>query len=449
MKFRKIAAVVTGAALLAGVAACSSTASSGPTTLKVAYLSYQSPTLDAYMKSVAAQFEKANPKIKVALDPINVEEQAYYTKLNLLSKSASTAPDVLYEDTFLIKADVAAGYLAPMDSYLNKWSDWNQFYGNAKVAGQGGDGKIYGVPLGTDTRGIWYNKNILSKAGVALPFAPKTWADVLAAAEAVKANVPGVTPINIYSTKAGGEGTSMQGFEMLLYGTGSTLYDTKTNKWVIGSKGFVDTLNFTDKLKKEGLLPPPEVTNDPNYNNIVGQQLLPQGKLAIDVDGNWLSGAFWSATGASPWPQWKDVIGTAPFPTQNGQAPGAVSLSGGWTLSIGAKSSAKDEAAAFIELAANKANELDYAVKGGQIAVRKDVAAEPAYTSQGPIPAFFASIVPVTQYRPAFPEYPQVSNAIQVATDSVQSGQSTPAAAAATYDQTVTGIVGASHTAKK
>ena len=44
-----------------------------------------------------------------------------------MSQSASTAPDVLYEDTFLVNSDVAAGYLAPLNSYLSKWSGWNQY----------------------------------------------------------------------------------------------------------------------------------------------------------------------------------------------------------------------------------------------------------------------------------------------------------------------------------
>ena len=48
---------------------------------------------------------------------------------------------------------------------------------------------------------------------------PKTWNDVLTAARTIKAKVPGVTPLNVYSGKGAGEGATMQGFEMLLYGT--------------------------------------------------------------------------------------------------------------------------------------------------------------------------------------------------------------------------------------
>jgi multiple sugar transport system substrate-binding protein len=53
--------------------------------------------------------------------------------------------------------------------------------------------------MGTDTRGLWYNKNLLAKAGIKLPWQPKTWADVVRAAAAVKKADPGVIPINIYS----------------------------------------------------------------------------------------------------------------------------------------------------------------------------------------------------------------------------------------------------------
>ena len=42
---------------------------------------------------------------------------------------------------------------------------------------------------------------------------------------------------------------------------------------------------------------------------------------------------------ASSWPEWSANLGMTSFPTENGQAPGKVTLSGGWTLAIGAKSS--------------------------------------------------------------------------------------------------------------
>ncbi len=67
---------------------------------------------------------------------------------------------------------------------------------------------------------------------------------MLTAARTIKQKVPGVTPMNVYAGNRVGEAATMQGFEMLLYGTGDTLYDASSKKWVVGSKGFTDALNF-------------------------------------------------------------------------------------------------------------------------------------------------------------------------------------------------------------
>ena len=119
-----IAVTATGA-----LSACSSSGSGGSSkTIKVAYEKFGAFTqMDSDMRMVKAQYEKAHPGMKVELEPIQADENDYYTKLNLMSRSASTAPDVLYEDTFLVNSDISAGYLAPVDSYLSKWSDWSQF----------------------------------------------------------------------------------------------------------------------------------------------------------------------------------------------------------------------------------------------------------------------------------------------------------------------------------
>jgi multiple sugar transport system substrate-binding protein len=183
-------------------------------------------------QSVVSAFEKANPGVTINLQPITASENDYYTKLQLQMRTPKTSPDVVYEDTFLINSDIEAGYLRPLDDQLGSWSEWNQFTDTAKGAARALDGKTYGVPDGTDTRAIWFNKEIFAKAGLPADWQPKTWDDLLTAARTIKAKVPDVIPFNIYAGKGLGEATSMQGFEMLLYGTGATLYDNNAKKWV-------------------------------------------------------------------------------------------------------------------------------------------------------------------------------------------------------------------------
>ena len=424
----------TGGTLIA--LATPAMASSGGT-IKVAYQNYGTNlTLPNEMVKVKAEFQKQYPGWTVSLDPIVAPEDAYYTKLDLESSSASTAPDVLYEDTFLVNSDTAAGYLAPLDSYVAKWSGWSQYSAAAKAAAKNVNGHIYGVSMGTDTRGLWYNKQLLAKAGVAVPWHPKTWADVLAAAEAVKKADPGVTPINIYSGVPTGEASTMQGFEMFLYGTNNPLFDTATGKWEQAGAGFQATLNTYQQVFSQGLAETPQAALNPNNQAVVAQQLS-QSKIAIDLDGSWQSSDWAPASkgGIAPWPQWSKVMGVAAMPTENGQGQGSVSMSGGWLLSVGSHATNKQMAFNFITLFLDYKNALAYDIGAGQIAARADVAATPAYKASNASITAFSSFVPFTHFRPAYTVYPKLSNEIQVITGQVMTGQQTPAQGVAAYNK--------------
>lgn len=433
--------------MLALVTACGGgsggAAATGDTTkVTVTYQQFGgSRVQETFLTGVKAEFEKANPGVTLDLQPITASENDYYTKLQLQMRSAKTSPDVVYEDTFLINSDIEAGYLRPLDDQIKAWSEWSQFDDTAKGAARALDGKTYGIPDGTDTRAVWFNKELFAKAGLPADWQPKTWDDLLAAARTIKAKVPGVIPFNIYAGKALGEATTMQGFEMLLYGTGSTLYDTNAKKWVIGSKGFTDSLAFLKTVYDEKLGPTPQQVLDPNWNNTVNQQLMSKNQVAINLDGSWVSNN-WLSTGANPWPEWSKVMGTAAMPTQNGQAPGKVSMSGGWTWAIPQNSDNPDKAWEFIKLVGDKAHQLKWAIDQVQIPVRPDVASDPTYTAANPTNPFFAGLVSITTYRPAYAVYPRISNEIQVATESVITGTADPAAAAKTFDDQVKSIAG-------
>ncbi|SOC89040.1 carbohydrate ABC transporter substrate-binding protein, CUT1 family [Curtobacterium sp. 314Chir4.1] len=444
---RIIAGLAAVAVAAVGLAGCSSSGSASSDTIKIAYQKFGAfQQLDAQMKVVKKEYEKENPGKKVELVPIQAQENDYYTKLALMNKAPATAPDVMYEDTFLIKADAQAGYLLPLDKYTAKWKDWSQFYDNAKQAGEGVDGKTYGIPMGTDTRALWYNKDIFKKVGLPVPWQPKTWDDVLAAAKTIKEKDPGVIPFNLYSGKPQGEASTMQGFEMLLYGadgSGNTLY--KDKKWVTGSKQFQDSLQFVKDVYQGGLGPTPQQALDSQVGTTIAQTWLPKGQLAIDLDGSWQSGT-WLKSGTAPWPEWSDVMGQAPMPTQNGQDPGYNSMSGGWTLAVGKNSKNPQAAFDFISTFLNQKGSLKYDIENSQIAVRKDVAEDPTYDASNPTFKFFSGLVEHTNFRPATSDYSQVSNAIQVAMESVMTGQQTPKQAAEAYDKSVIGVVGKDHT---
>ncbi|MFG3169659.1 extracellular solute-binding protein [Streptomyces sp. NPDC048200] len=443
MPVRPTAAPVLLATLLAAttLTACGSGSGSDPDTVKVSFKQSTDNSvrvMDTYLGEMKKQFEKANPGKKVELVPIKAPDSEYYTKLQQMLRSPKTAPDLVYEDTFLINSDITSGYLKPLDPYLDKWSDWGQFIDTAKAAAKAQDGKTYGVPDGTDTRGLWFDKGVFAKAGLPADWQPKTWDDVLDAARTIKKKVPGVTPLNVYTGKPAGEAATMQGFEMLLYGTGDgtadPLYDTASKKWVAGSQAFKDALTFVETVYKEKLGPDVTDALDPNFATSVRGDLLPGGKLGIDLDGSWLP-QDWLKGSGHEWPAWSRKLGLAQMPTQHGQAPGKVSMSGGWTWSIPSKAGNPGLAFEFIKTMQTKANAQKWYIANSGIAVRKDVAADPAYTQAQPGIKFFTDLVASTHYRPAYPAYPKVSTAIQEAMESVTTGDSSVDKAASTYDE--------------
>ncbi|WP_372348677.1 extracellular solute-binding protein [Streptomyces sp. KL116D] len=440
---RPTAPLLVATALLAAgtLTACGGDSGSDSNTIKVSFkqsTDNQIKVMDTYLAAMKKQFEKANPGKKVELVPIKAPDSEYYTKLQQMLRSPRTAPDLVYEDTFLINSDITAGYLKPLDQYLDKWQDWGQFIDTAKSAAKAQDGKTYGVPDGTDTRGLWYDKAILAKAGIKTPWQPKSWAEVLDAARAIKKKVPDAVPLNVYTGKPNGEAATMQGFEMLLYGTGDggsdPLYDTSSSKWIAGSKAFKDSLRFVETVFKEKLGPDVSDALDPNWATRVRGEFLPKGKLGINLDGSWLP-QDWLKGSGHEWPEWSDKLGLAHMPTQNGQAPGKVSMSGGWTWAVPSKAANPDLAFDFIKTMQTKANAQRWYIANSGIAVRKDVAADPAYVKAQPGIKFFTDLVASTHYRPAYPAYPKVSTAIQEAMESVTTGDASVDKAASEYDE--------------
>ncbi|MEK4358452.1 ABC transporter substrate-binding protein [Paenibacillus sp. FSL M7-1455] len=404
-------------------------------------------TLYKWIKEVSASYPNKNVEIKPT--PIQASEGDYFAKIALALKSKDTAPDIVTEDTFMLNSDASAGFLEPLDDRLKGWEDWSNgsFIEAMKKGVTASDGKVYGVPYNTDSRGLWYNKEIFKKAGLPEEWQPKSWDEVLDAARTIKEKAGSdVVPIWMNLGKATGEATSMQTYEMLLYGTGERLYDEASKKWIVKSQGINDALGFIETITKEKLGPPLSKVLNGQAGNTATREYLPKGKLAISLDGSWITGNYLEG-GAAPWPEYKDVLGFAPMPTSKGQDPGTITLAGGWALSIPSNAKNKDEAWDFIKFALNKENTQKLVMSSGNITVRADVAKDPEYTKM-PFNAIATEYLKNAEFRPAQDKYPEVSTQIQSMVESVATGTSA-ADAANKYAQDVTRIVGQDHAIEK
>ncbi|MGO1257755.1 MAG: extracellular solute-binding protein, partial [Brachybacterium sp.] len=353
-----------------------------------------------------------------------------------------TSPDLVYEDSFILLSDVGAGYLQPITDLVETFAHWDDIAEASKEAVTGEDAGIYGVPITTDTRAIWFHKEVFAEAGLPEDWQPGSWEDILEAARTIRDSGSEATPFFMFAGTPQGEKASMQGFEMLLYGTAEEgwLYDKESEKWIIGSSGFIDSLAFLKTLFEEELTLPLGQHLDPNISESIYTSLLPEKKLGMLIDGSWIS-QNWTETAPRPWPEWPDVVGLADMPTQDGGGAGTVTLAGGWGLSIPQHVTDRDIAFRFLEKLVSTETLINYAIADNHITVREDVAADERYLSYSPAVEYFTDLLETAYYRPALPAYPEVSSAIQEAMEAVMTG-STPEAAAAAYDATVTDIVG-------
>lgn len=395
--------------------------------------------LGAWFKNAYATYP-GKDRIELDLIPMSVSEGDYFAKMALMLQSPSTAPSLIPEDTFILPADAMAGYLFPIDEYLKTYPDWSDgsYVEAIKDGATGKDGKIYGIPYDTDCRGLVYNKEIFAKADLPTEWEPASWQDILDACKAIKEKVPGAVPFWCNSGVATGEATSMQTYEMLLYGTGERLVD-KDDKWIVSSPSILASLEFLEAIYRRGYGPPLSQVLNGQANTISAQQYMPNGRLGIALNGFWMPRNY-RATGPAPWPGYEEKLGFAAMPTSEGQAPGKISMSGGWTFSIPAHSRVKDEAFDFMVHLMKPEVYLEALIGRGNLSARTDVGREPRYLAT-PFIKEATDILQYTAFRPKDPKYSIISTHIQSMVEAVVTGTA-PKDAMAQFASDVIAVVG-------
>lgn len=387
---------------------------------------------DEWFEASKKEFEEMYPGVTLNISKMASNEGDYNTKTSLMLQSDDTI-DVMVVDSFLVPSLVATGSLSVLP--VETWDDWNEHYPNNVKEGMTFNGKVYAAPYNTDTRGLYYNLKVFEKAGIATPWEPKSWEEVLNTVEKLhKADVP--YPIWMNGSKAQGEATTMQTFEMLLAGTPDWLYENE--KWITTSQGFKDALGFLEKINKMGIYDNNELATmlDANGWQTLNEKFPKTEEIGIILDGSW-KGAEWIKV----YPEnHLDVIKVTPFPNRDGN--GFASMSGGWTLVVSEMSDVKEEAFNFIKVALNQKNTIGFIAKDGDMTVRKDVADSEEYKNQNAYRSIMTNFTEFTKFRPGVEAYPSVSIEIQAAVESVITGKMTADEAMKLYAESVKSIVG-------
>jgi raffinose/stachyose/melibiose transport system substrate-binding protein len=179
------AALLIGAGLLTG---CSTGGGSGSDdgTLTLWQNSTTGPGQD-FWTATAADFEKANPDVKI--DVQTVQNEDFDSKLQTALNSGD-APDVfLQRGGGKLQAMVSAGQVKDLTDVIS--DDAKQDISEGTFGSGSVDGKVYSMPVAVLPGGFWYSQDLFDAAGVTE--APKTMDELDQAVTALKGS--GVSPV--------------------------------------------------------------------------------------------------------------------------------------------------------------------------------------------------------------------------------------------------------------
>lgn len=294
---------------------------------------------EADIKPVFEAFAKAHPTIQTTYEYVPLANLDTVLQTRITSKTGD--PDVYWANMPDIPAQVSRGYAMELTQQFKGAT--SNFYKSALDATTV-NGKLYALPIADSTQLVFYNKTLLSKAGVSFPSSDptkrSTWEDLTAGAK--KAQAAGakygliLEQQNYYQYQplpmelGGGTGAT---------GPGNLTPDITSAPWVKAMTWLGDI--FSSGVSPRGT----NATQNPT--------LFQNGELAYFVGGPWNLEPFNAQKGLD----W----GIAAFPTFAGSNK-VVTPTGSWALSINSFSKEREAAAIFVKWAASQDGYMTYSV---------------------------------------------------------------------------------------
>lgn len=204
-----------------------------------------SPERTETLKSIVAKFEQANPGTTVEIISLPWGEafQKFATMV-----SAGEIPDVMEMPDTWLSLYANNGMLESLEPYLEKWEHTPGLTERALELGRDVNDTAYMLPYGFYLRAMFYNKKLLSEAGVAEP--PKTMDDFVKASEAVS-KLPGKSGYCLRGGPGGLNGWVMFGATM----AGDNKFFNEDGTSTMNSEGWIKGLTWVIDLYKNGLAP--------------------------------------------------------------------------------------------------------------------------------------------------------------------------------------------------
>ncbi|MFB8206190.1 extracellular solute-binding protein [Kitasatospora purpeofusca] len=362
----------------------------GPVTLRLVAADYgesADTSSKLYWNDVARRFETANPGIKVDVEVASWTDIG--KRVDELVRTGKS-PDLLQTGGFADQAAADRLYNASDVLSLETQANIMESFSHAGQV----LGTQYGIPFVSSSRVLFYNKAIFQKAGIAQP--PTTWNELRAAAEKIKAKVPGVTP---YGLPLGPEEAPAESMLWTLSGGGSLSDDV--GNYTIDSDKNQATFNWLrTNLVATGLTypEPGKMNRTPVYSDFAA------GKVAM-LNGH--PTLLRMATNG------KIDFGTAPIPKKDGLAKTGSLGVADWMMAFKANGH-KNEIRRFLSFVYNKENQLKFDETYNLLPVTQDafdsMTADPKHAD---LKQFAAGLGNASFYPFGDPAWAEVSNRIK------------------------------------
>ena len=341
-------------------------------------------------------------------DGITVEAKyvpfADFKKQLSIGASADELPDLVILDNPDHAAYAAMGIFADI---TDKFDVSNYYEGPVNSCTL--DGKLYGVPFGSNDLVLFYNEDMLKEAGCEVP---TTWDELL---EAAKATTTDTVSGFAHCALQNEEGTF--NFLPWVWSTGATSYE-------IDSEGGIKALTFEKELVDSGAMTKEAI----NWTQGDTMHQFIAGNLAMMINGNWQIPTMREEVPDLNW-------NVAPIPQDQEQASGL----GGENYAVIAGGN-EDAAVKFLEFATTPETCLYMMNAMGYISADSTIA-ENQFEGDD-VYQVFVDEMQYAHARGPLPEWPSISDAISLAFNKVITGESSPEDAAAEAQATIDSILG-------
>jgi ABC-type glycerol-3-phosphate transport system substrate-binding protein len=261
-----------------------------PKQTTITYWTHDNAPSNAFERTLIAQYEAANPKIKINYLPVPGAQ--IVTKL-ATSLAGGSGPDLVNVIRRAVPQLASKGLLTPVnyssiasvygDQYKGTTAGKKYFDSlfSAKVRNAFvWDKKQVGIPHEVASYTMWTNKSFTSKAGIKT--FPRTWDDVIASCKAINDANPGVTALVLPLNSSG---QMYQVFDQIVRAAGGKMITSDGRTPSLDTPAVVKSLTlWRDLVKTHKCI-------DPSIGPIAGataSDLFAQGKSAMN-----LSSASW------------------------------------------------------------------------------------------------------------------------------------------------------------